>query len=93
VSFSSYFRRFFVRVLFLRICCVWAQICWWESWIVASCIFVLDLDPPNSEFGPRLKDFGWNLGFGLSLVAIRFLAITSLMFTLLMTLPSFSNQD
>jgi hypothetical protein len=24
---------------------------------------VLDLDPPNSEFDLRLKDFGWNLGF------------------------------
>jgi hypothetical protein len=30
--------------------------------IVASCIFVLDLDPPNFEFGLRLKDFGWFLG-------------------------------
>jgi hypothetical protein len=39
------------------------QICSWESWIVASCIFVLDLDPPNSEFGLRLKDLGSNLGF------------------------------
>jgi hypothetical protein len=25
---------------------------------------VLDLDPPNFEFGLRLKDFGWTLGFG-----------------------------
>jgi hypothetical protein len=24
------------------------------------CIFVLDHDPLNSEFGLRLKDFGWN---------------------------------
>jgi hypothetical protein len=50
VSFSSYFRRFFVRGLFLRFRCVWVRICWWESWIVASCIFVLDPDPqtPNS---------------------------------------------
>jgi hypothetical protein len=63
-----------LRGLFLRFCGVWARICWWESWKVASCIFVLDLDPPNSEFGPRLKDFGWNLGFWLSSVAIRFLA-------------------
>jgi hypothetical protein len=42
------------------------------SWIVASCIFVHDLDPPNSEFGLRLKDFSWTLGFWLSLVANRF---------------------
>jgi hypothetical protein len=72
VSFLSYFRRFFVRGLFLRFCGVWAQIHWWESLIVASCIVVLDLDPPNSEFGLRLKDFGWNLGFRLSSVAIQF---------------------
>jgi hypothetical protein len=72
VSFSSCFRRFFMRGLFLRFCGVWARICWWESWIVDSCIFVLDLDPPNSEFVPRLNDFGWNLGFWLSSVAIRF---------------------
>jgi hypothetical protein len=45
---------------------------WWESWVVASCIFVVDLDPPNSEFGLRLKDFGWNVGFWLNSVAIRF---------------------
>jgi hypothetical protein len=70
VSFSSYFRQFFVHGLFLRFCGVWTRICWWESWIVASCIFVLDLDPPNSEFGPRMKDFGWSLGFWLSSVAI-----------------------
>jgi hypothetical protein len=63
VSFSSYFCRFFMSGLFLRLYGVWARICWWESWIVASCIFVLDLDPPNSEFGLRLKDFDWNLGF------------------------------
>jgi hypothetical protein len=50
-----------VRGLFLRFRSVWAQICWWESWILASFIFVLDLDPPNSEVGLRLKDFGWNL--------------------------------
>jgi hypothetical protein len=25
--------------------------------------FVLDLDPPNFEFGLRLKDIGWNFGF------------------------------
>jgi hypothetical protein len=75
MSFSSYFRRFFVRSLFLRFLGVWVRICWWESWIVASCIFVLDLDPPNSEFGHRLKDFGWTLGFWLCLVAIRFPAI------------------
>jgi hypothetical protein len=72
VSFLSYFRRFFVCGLFLRFCGVWAWICWWESWIVASCIIVLDLDPPNSEFGLRLKDFSWNLGFWLSSVVIRF---------------------
>jgi hypothetical protein len=63
MSFSSYFRRFFVCDLFLRFCGVWARICWWESWIVALYIFVLDLDPLDTEFGPRLKDFGWNLGF------------------------------
>jgi hypothetical protein len=67
VSFSSYFRRFFVRGLFLRFIGVWVQICWWESWIVASCIFVLDLDPPDSEFGLRLKDFGWKPSFVLEL--------------------------
>jgi hypothetical protein len=61
-----------VRGLFLRFRGVWARICWWESWIVASCIFVLDLDPPNFEVGFRLKDFGWDLGFWLSSVAIRF---------------------
>jgi hypothetical protein len=27
---------------------------------------------PNSEFGLRLKDFGWNLGFWLSSVVIRY---------------------
>jgi hypothetical protein len=31
---------------------------------------VLDFDPPNSEFGLRLKDFGWNLGFWLFSVTI-----------------------
>jgi hypothetical protein len=72
VSFSSYFRRFFVCGLFLWFWGVWARICWWESWIVASCIFVLDLDPPNYEFGLQLKVFGWNLGFWLSSVAIWF---------------------
>jgi hypothetical protein len=61
-----------VRGLFLRFLGVWARFCWWESWIVASCIFVLDLDPPNFEVGFRLKDFGWDLGFWLSSVAIRF---------------------
>jgi hypothetical protein len=40
---------------------------WWESWIVALCIFVLDLDPTNSEFGLRLKDFGWKPSFVLEL--------------------------
>jgi hypothetical protein len=50
VSFSSYFCRFFMRGLFLQFCGVWVRICWWESWIASSCIFVLDLDPqtPNS---------------------------------------------
>jgi hypothetical protein len=38
-----------------------------ESWIVASCIFVLDLDPSNFEFGLRLKDFGWKPSFVLEL--------------------------
>jgi hypothetical protein len=46
--------------------------CWWESWIVALCIFVLDLDSLNFKFGLRLKDFGWSLSFWLSSVAIRF---------------------
>jgi hypothetical protein len=67
VSFSSYFCRFFVRGVFLRFYGVWARICWWESWIVASCIFVLDRDPPNSEFGLRSKDFGWKPCFVLGL--------------------------
>jgi hypothetical protein len=67
VSFLIYFRWFFMRVLFLRFWGVWVQICWWESWIVASCIFVLDVDPPNSEFGLRLKDFGWKPSFVLEL--------------------------
>jgi hypothetical protein len=49
VSFSSYFRWFFVRGLFLRFWGVWVRICWWGSWIVASCIFVLDLDPQTSN--------------------------------------------
>jgi hypothetical protein len=75
VSFSSYFRQFFVCGLFLRFWGVLVRICWWESWIVAPCIFVLDLDPPNSEFGLQLKDFGWNLRSWLSSVAIRFLTI------------------
>jgi hypothetical protein len=61
--FSSVFRAHLVpSILRCR-----SQICWWESWIVASCIFVLDLDPPNSEFGLRLKDFGWKLSFVLEL--------------------------
>jgi hypothetical protein len=51
MSFSSYFHRFVVRGLYPLFLGVWAQICWWESWIVAPCIFVLDLDPPNFEFG------------------------------------------
>jgi hypothetical protein len=75
MSFSNYLCRFFVRGLFLLFEGVWVRICWWESWIVAWCIFVLDLDPPNSEFGLRLKNFGWNLGFWLSSVVIRFPAI------------------
>jgi hypothetical protein len=67
VSFSSYFRRFFMCGLFLRFCGVLVQICWWESWIVASCIFVLDLDPPIFEFDLRLKNFGWKPSFVLEL--------------------------
>jgi hypothetical protein len=58
--------------LFLQFLGVWVQICWWESWIVALCILVLDLDPPNFESVLQLKDFGWTLGFWLSSVAIRF---------------------
>jgi hypothetical protein len=72
VSFSSYFRRDFVRGLFLQFGGVWVQICWWESWIDALCIFVLDLDPQNSEFGLRLKDFDWKPRFVLSSVESRF---------------------
>jgi hypothetical protein len=49
-----------MRALFLRFRGVGVQIGWWGSWIVVSCIFVLDHDPSNSEFGLRLKDFGWN---------------------------------
>jgi hypothetical protein len=75
LSFSSYFRRFFVCGLFLRFRGVWVRICWWRSWIVVLCIFVLDLDPPIFEFGFRLKDFGWTLGFWLCSVGIRFPAI------------------
>jgi hypothetical protein len=52
-----------MRDLFLRFRGAWARICWWGSWIVASCIFVLDHDPSNSEFGIGLKDFGWNPSF------------------------------
>jgi hypothetical protein len=37
--------------LFLLFRGAWVRICWWESWIVASCIFVLDHDPSSSEFG------------------------------------------
>jgi hypothetical protein len=36
---------------------------------------VLDLHPPIFEFGFRLKDFGWTLGFWLCSVGIRFPAI------------------
>jgi hypothetical protein len=35
--------------------------------MVASCILVLDLDPSNSEFSLRLKDFGWKPRFVLEL--------------------------
>jgi hypothetical protein len=35
----------------------------------------LILTPPNFEFGFRLKDFGWTLGFWLSSVSIQFPAI------------------
>jgi hypothetical protein len=75
VSFLSYFHWIFVRGLFLQFLGVWVRICWWGSWIVALCIFVLNHDPSNSEFGLRLKDFGWTLGFWLSSVVIRFPAI------------------
>jgi hypothetical protein len=67
VSFLSYFRWIFVRALFLRSCGVRVRICWWGSWIVALCIFVLDHDPSNSEFVLRLKDFGWKPSFFLEL--------------------------
>jgi hypothetical protein len=39
----------------------------WESFIVALCIFVLDLDPSNSEFGLRFNDFSWKPSFALEL--------------------------
>jgi hypothetical protein len=35
----------------------WVRICWWESWIVASCIFVLDLDPPKLRVRPPIEGF------------------------------------
>jgi hypothetical protein len=46
-----------VRGLFHRFCGFWAQICWRESWIVASCIFVLDLEPqtPSSASGRKIS--------------------------------------
>jgi hypothetical protein len=59
MSFSGYSRWIFVRGLFLRFRGVWVQISWWGSQIDVLCIFVLD--PSNSRFGLRLKDFGWNL--------------------------------
>jgi hypothetical protein len=31
------------------------------------CIFVLDLDPSNFEFGLILEDFGWNPSFFVEL--------------------------
>jgi hypothetical protein len=37
---------------------------------VASCIFVLDVDPPNSKFCLRLKDFGWKPSFVIELSRI-----------------------
>jgi hypothetical protein len=64
--FLSFFRA---RLVPLILRCLGLNF-WWESWIVASCIFVLDLEPPNFEFGLRLKDFGWVLGFWLVSVAI-----------------------
>jgi hypothetical protein len=67
LSFFSYFHWIFVRGLFLRFWGVWVWICWWGSWIVALCIFVLDHDPSNSEFGLWLKDFGWKPSFVLEL--------------------------
>jgi hypothetical protein len=65
VSFSSYFHLFFMCGLFLQFRGVWVRIFWWGSWIVASCIFVLDHDPSNSKFDLRLKDFGWKPSFVL----------------------------
>jgi hypothetical protein len=75
VSFTSYFRRFFVCGLFLRFWGVWARICWWESWIVAPCIFMLDLDPQTSS-----SAFDWRISIGnlalfLSSVESRFLLV------------------
>jgi hypothetical protein len=60
LCFSSYFLWFFARDLFLRFWGVSVRICWWESWTVDSCIFVLDLDL-------RLKNFGWKPSFVLEL--------------------------
>jgi hypothetical protein len=39
-------------------------------WIMEDvlCIFVLYHDPSNTEFGLRLKDFGWNPSFCVSSV-------------------------
>jgi hypothetical protein len=59
-----------VRDLLLRFWSGWVRICWWESWIVASCILVLDIDFPNSEFGLQLKDFSWKPSFVLELSRI-----------------------
>jgi hypothetical protein len=74
-SFLSYFRWIFVRGLFLRFWGVWVRICWWESLIVALCIFVLDQTPqtPNSTSDWRISV--GNLALFLSSVESRILSI------------------
>jgi hypothetical protein len=59
MSFLSYFCWIFVHGLFLRIGGVWVRICWWVSWIIASCIFVLDHDPSNSQHRLRFHGLGF----------------------------------
>jgi hypothetical protein len=75
VSFSSYFCRFFVRGLFLRLWGVWFRICWWESWIVSSCIFVVDLDPQTPNLASDRRILVGNLALFLSSVESQFLSI------------------
>jgi hypothetical protein len=75
VPFSSYFRQFSCAACSFDFEVFGFEFVWWVSWIVVSCIFVIDLDPPNFEFDLRLKDFGWTLGFCFSSVSIQLLEI------------------